>query len=205
MSAFEGNWWRIVGGITLGAGLAVLSSASVYAYVPMMSIEGVARLTVETYNDAIACGYSGEDCAVTPYLICPAPDAKFLAYFATPFSRVASGIFEASKTRTPIKPMSLGEANGWGVGVYVMPGPNPRTADSIQTVVIMRTGKIIEPLTATVVPGVYRGTGSPPLSKGFFAFPMTVLSPTTSIKLIFTGTSGTMECSLDHLRLESLR
>jgi hypothetical protein len=169
------------------------------------STVGVGPLTSETYEDAIACGRLGADCAVTPYLLCPSLDGRFSSYIATPFARVASSIFEASKSREPMKPMSLGEANGWGVGIYVAPGANQRLADSIQKVIIQRGKNVIEPITTTIAPAVYRGSSNPPLTKGFFAFPMHAFAPTSSTTMLLIGAHGTTSCSLDRTKLEALR
>src|SRR5262245_53640958 len=167
--------------------------------------KGLSRLTSETYEEAIACGRAGAACAVTPYLLCPSPTSRFSSYIATPFSRVASAVLEATKAGLPIRPMSPGEANGWGVGIYVFPGNNQRLADSIQKVTIKRGDTVIEPSTATIAPAVYRGKGAPPLSKGFFSFPMDTFAPTSSITVVLTGTFETMYCSLDRAQLETLR
>src|SRR4051794_26094406 len=82
---------------------------------------GVERLTKESYDAALECGQSGESCAVKPYLLCPAPDSPFAAYIATPFSRVATAISDATKAGKPARAPSFTEANYWGFGVYVFP------------------------------------------------------------------------------------
>jgi hypothetical protein len=166
--------------------------------------DGVERLTKQSYEDALACGHSGETCAVTPYLLCPAPDSPFAAYIATPFSRVAVAISDAAKAGKPARAPSFTEANYWGFGVYVFPANNRRAADSIEKVRIKRGSEIIEPLNATTAPAVYRGV-HPPLSKGFFAFPMDAFAPSSPITLLLTGSNGTIECSLDRAKLQSLR
>jgi hypothetical protein len=165
---------------------------------------GVQRLTKASYEDAVACGHSGERCAITPYLICPAPNGPFTAYIATPYSRVASAINDALKAGKPARSPGASEANYWGFGVYVFPANSRRLADSIEKVMIRRGSEVIEPLTATTAPAVYRGA-HPPLTKGFFAFPMDAFTPSASITFILMGTSGTIECSFDRSKLEALK
>jgi hypothetical protein len=166
---------------------------------------GARRLTEAAYDEAVACGHAGAHCAVEPYLICAAANARFHAYIATPFQRVASSVYEAAGKGSEIKPMSPGEANGWGVGVYVLPGGNPRFADPIVNVAVLREGKRIEPLTTTIAPAMYRGAASPPLTKGFFAFPPGTFAPGAPVTVVLTGTAGSADCVLDRARLEAMR
>jgi len=181
-----------------------ICTAPVCAVAAVASHPRVERLTQETYDEAVACGRSGGDCAVTPYLVCPSQGGRFSSYIATPFSRVAASVFDALKAGLPVRPMGQNEANGWGLGIYVMPGPNQRLADSIQKVLIRRGEELIEPLTTTIAPAVYRG-GNPPLLKGFFTFPMNALAPSSSVTVVLIGASGTTNCSFDQRQLETLR
>jgi hypothetical protein len=195
--------WRII--VAAGALVACAASTDVAAGRETASTVGIGRLSAEAYDEAIACGRSGAECAITPYLLCPASNERFSSYLATPFSRVASGVAEATRTGERIEPMSPGEANGWGVGIFVTPGPNPRLSESIHRVMIKRGGKVIEPTTTTLAPAVYRGRGSPPLSKGYFAFPMDAFSLTSELTVVFVGASGEFTCALDQRKLSSLR
>src|SRR5437870_3335720 len=106
---------------------------------------GIKRLTLESRQEAIACGKSGADCAITPYRLCPSENQPYSAWIATPFSRIASSAFEALKKHERPKPWDAGDANAWGVGIYVYPSDGYDRADAIQRVLIRRAGDIIEP------------------------------------------------------------
>jgi hypothetical protein len=185
--------------------LAALAGGLCPAPVDAASPHPITRLTDETYDEAIACGRSGTECAVTPYLLCPRDNGQYSAYVATPFSRVASSVYETSRSGPKERPMSLGEANGWGIGIYVLPGNNPRFADSIQKVLIRKGNEVIDPITVTTAPAIYRGPASPPIMKGYFSFAADAFTGAPSITVVFTGLSGNVECSLDRTRLESMR
>src|SRR5580698_5349151 len=66
---------------------------------------GVKRLTEETQEEAVACGQSGADCAVKPYLLCPSEIDRYSAWIATPYSRIASSIFNAVERHQRLRPM----------------------------------------------------------------------------------------------------
>jgi hypothetical protein len=168
---------------------------------------GIELLTEETQEQAIACGKSGADCAVRPYLLCSSEIDRYAARLATPFSRVALSVFEAVEQHQRVRPMEPGEVNRFGVGVYVSPGANFETADSIQRVVIRRANRIIQPTTATLAPiTVEHASGArKQLSRGFFAFPMDAFSPTADITIVFDGPSGELSCRLTGSNLAALR
>ena len=168
---------------------------------------GIKPLTEETREQAIECGKSGADCAVGPYLLCPSEIDRYSARIATPYSRVASSVFEAVKEHRRLRPMEPGEVNRWGGGVYVSPNANLETADSIQRVVIRRGNQIIQPTTTTLAPvTVENASGAKKqLSRGFFAFPMDAFAPAADITVVFIGPSGEVSCRLAGSTLATLR
>jgi hypothetical protein len=165
---------------------------------------GISRLTREAFREALACGRAGPQCAIAPYQLCPSMKEPFSAYIATPFSRVASVAYEQTRTSEKLVVMDAGEANAWGTGVYVMPGSHPLTADSIEKAVILQGDEVIQPLTTTIAPSGSSGANVP-LSKAFFAFPMTAFAPTSSITVVLTGKTAEMRCTLDETTLKALR
>jgi len=193
-------------------GFLVAALALMYCSLPLCADsadggDGIKRITMETRKEAILCGKSGAECAVTPYRLCPSENGPHSAYVATPFSRVAAAVFEAMKRHARPIPMSPGEANGWGVGIYVFPGEDYDKADSIERVMIRREGETIEPETTTLAPVtlVSRAGAKKEVSKGFFAFPMTAFAPTADMAIVFVGSAGQTICTLDRSRLSMLR
>jgi hypothetical protein len=168
---------------------------------------GIQRLTLGTREEAIRCGESGAACAIAPYRLCPSGTSGKTAWLATPFSRVASYVYEMMQRGERIRPMTPGAANGWGVGIYVSPQQDYNNADAIQSVFIRREGQIFEPLTATIAPVPLIGPGGAEkrLSKGFFAFPMEVFAPTAAITIVLVGSTHTTSCPLDERGLATLR
>jgi hypothetical protein len=166
----------------------------------------IARLSPETYEQAKQCGRAGEDCAITPYQLCRANEA-FSAQLATPFSRVAAGVFESvTRNRRP-DPMPLGAANGWGVGIYVGPAEKSSKPDAIQSVELRRRDRTIKPLRSTVAPitaTLPDGTVKQ-LTRGFFSFPVGALDPSADVTVVLNGTTGSTTCLLEGSRLQSLR
>jgi hypothetical protein len=168
---------------------------------------GIKFLTERTHAEAVACGRAGADCAVEPYLLCPVENERYSAWIASPFSRVASSVYDAIRRRQRVRPMEELGANGWGVGIYVSPAQNYEKAESIKRLAIRRAGKTIEPLTSTLAPVTLRdATGATKqVSKGFFAFPMEIFSPAADITIVFVGPFGEATCTLDRRKLSSLR
>jgi len=168
---------------------------------------GISFLTEETHEEAVACGRGGEDCAISPYLLCRAENEHYSAWIASPFSRVASSVYEAIRRRQRVRPMEEIGANGWGAGIYVSPAQSYEKAESIQRVMIRREGRTIEPTTSTFAPVTLQGPAgvTKQVSKGFFAFPMDVFSPAADITIVFEGPFGEATCSLDRGKLSSLR
>ena len=168
---------------------------------------GIQRLTEEAHEEAIQCGQSGADCAIQPYRLCPSQDPGHTAWIATPFSRVASSVFEFLQRHERVRPMSPGVANGWGVGIYVSPAGDFDRADSIHRVVIRRGTETIQPITTTIAPVVLtsRGNLKKQVSKGFFAFPMNAFAPSADISIVLTGSLGESVCTLDRRTLAALR
>jgi hypothetical protein len=168
---------------------------------------GIKLLTEDTHAEAVACGRAGAGCAVDPYLLCPAENEHYSAWIASPFSRVASSVYEAVRRRQRVRPMEEIGANGWGVGIYVSPAQNYAKAESIQRLAIRRAGQTIEPTTSTFAPVNLQGPAgvTKQVSKGFFAFPMDVFSPADDITIVFVGPFGEATCTLDRLKLSSLR
>jgi hypothetical protein len=103
--------------------------------------------------------------------------------------------------------MSPGEANGWGVGIYVFPGEDYDKADSIERVMIRREGETIEPETTTLAPVtlVSPAGAKKEVSKGFFAFPMGAFAPTADVTIIFVNSAGETTCAVDRTKLSMLR
>jgi len=168
---------------------------------------GIKFLRGDTHEEAVACGRTGADCAVAPYLLCPMENEHYSAWIASPFSRVASSVYEAVRRRQRVRPMEENGANGWGVGIYVSPAQNYEKAESIQRLAIRRAGQTIEPTTSTFAPVNVQGLAgaTKQVSKGFFAFPIDVFSPAADITIVFVGPFGEATCTLDRLKLSSLR
>ena len=167
---------------------------------------GIAYLTEELYAQAISCGRSGSECAVTRYQLCPGEITQNAASIATPFSRVAYSVYDKVSRRQRARPMERGPANVWGLGIYVSPSKNHAAADSIRRVVLKRDGRIIEPTATTIapIPGVAEGEAKP-LVRGFFAFPMETLSPGSEVTVILTGSQGDVSCALGREKLMTLQ
>jgi hypothetical protein len=167
----------------------------------------VVRLAPEAYDQAKACGRAGADCAVTPYQLCQAPDARYAARIATPFSRVAGGVFEAVKRGRRPDPMPAAAATRWGVGIYVLPAEGSPNADAIQRVELRRRSRVIPPLTSTVgpVPAKMPDGSSKTLARGFFSFPAGAFDPSTDVTVVFVGAAGETTCTLNQIRLQELR
>lgn len=167
---------------------------------------GIRLLDAAGKKEAIACGRSGRDCAVTPYLLCPSELRPYAARIATPFSRVALSVFEAAQSNTRVIPPETGVVNSWGLGIYVLPAEDDDAADAIVTVFLRRGNKIIEPSTATVAPVGGEGrSGARSLTKGFFSFPMSTLAPTSDLVVVFVGRHGDSTCPLNQKLLATLR
>jgi len=168
---------------------------------------GIKLLTEETHAEAVACGRAGAGCAVDPYLLCPVENEHYSAWIASPFSRVASSVYEALRRRQRVRPMEEIGANGWGVGIYVSPAQNYDKAASIERLSIRREGRTIEPLTSTFAPVPLRDASgaTKQVAKGFFAFPMEIFSPAADITIVFVGPFGEATCTLDRRKLSSLR
>jgi hypothetical protein len=184
-----------------------LAAVLILGLQPPASSGGIKFLTEETHAEAVACGRAGADCAVEPYRLCPVENEHYSAWIASPFSRVASNVYEAIRRRQRVRPMEEIGANGWGVGIYVSPAENYDKAESIERLAIRRGGRTIEPLTSTLAPVPLRdATGATKqVSKGFFAFPMEVFSPAADITIVFVGPFGEATCTLDRRKLSSLR
>jgi hypothetical protein len=168
---------------------------------------GIALLTAEAHQEAVQCGRAGAPCAVTPYVLCPSGNGGYEARIASPFSRVASAIFEASKKHRRSEPMSAGVANGWGVGIYVSPVEEFQKAGSIQKVTISRDGRTVVATTSTLAPVIVSGPRGErrQMSKGFFSFPLDVFSPSSDITVVFLGSGGEIRCPISRQQLSSLR
>jgi hypothetical protein len=167
----------------------------------------VVRLTSETHKEAIACGRSGADCAVTPYQLCPAELKRFSARIATPFSRVAGGVFESlAKGKRP-DPLTPGAATRWGVGIYVLPAEQPLHADAIQRAEIRREATVIQPITSTMGPvtTTLPDQSTRQLTRAYFAFDPAAFSPEHEITIVLVGMAGTSSCSLSTEDLRRLR
>jgi hypothetical protein len=165
------------------------------------------RLTVETYDQAKACGRDGEACAVEPYRLCPAVSQQYSVRLATPFSRVAVGVLENLKIGKPGRGMERGNANRWGTGVYVLPAERSSAAAGIDSLEIRREALVIQPLTRTVGPiAVTMQDGSSrQLSRGYFSFSPEAFAPGADIVLVFKGTAGEITCPVNRARLQVLR
>jgi len=183
-------------------GSIVLAAASVSG-----SEKGIRVLTEETYAEAIACGRSGAECAVEPYQLCREDIHQYSAWIATPFSRVASSIFERLNRRQRARPMERGPANEWGLAIYVSPKDGYGGTESIQRAVIRRAGHTIEPSTTTLAPVTVAGPGETTrqLARAFFAFRMNALSPGADVEVILSGTSSDVTCPMGRDKVQGLR
>jgi hypothetical protein len=167
----------------------------------------IPRLSSEAYEQAKLCGRAGEECAVAPYQVCPSERARYSVRVATPFSRVASAVFEGLKSDKPGRGMDRGNANRWGTGIYVLPAERSAGAAGIERLEIRRDGRVIQPLTTTVGPiGVPMPDGSTKqLARGYFAFTPEVFAPSADVTIALTGSSGETKCVVDRSRLAALR
>ena len=167
----------------------------------------IERLTLETHEQAVACGRAGAACAVDPYELCPSRTGRYSARITTPYSRVASGVLEALKKGRRPRPMTPGLATRWGLGVYVFPAEHSINADAIQRVEIRREGHVFRPTTSTVAPfAAEMPDGSRrQLARGFFAFPFGALSPESDATIVFIGAAGDTACTLTRDALRKLR
>jgi len=168
----------------------------------------IARLTEADHADAVACGRSGAECSIAPYQLCPSElSGRYSARIATPYSRVASAVFEGARSGRPARGIDRGLANQWGIGIYVFPAERSIRADAIQRVEIRREGRMIQPLTTTVGPlAVTLPDGaSKTLTRGYFAFGDDVFTPSESVTVVLIGAGGESTCFLDRSRLERLR
>jgi hypothetical protein len=167
----------------------------------------LSRLTVETYDQAEACGRAGAACAVEPYQLCPAVARQYSVRLATPFSRVAIGVLENLKIGKPGRGMERANANRWGTGIYVLPAERSSAAAGIDSVEIRREALVIQPLTRTVGPiAVTMPDGSSrQLSRGYFSFSPEAFAPGADIVLVLKGTAGEITCAVDRARLRVLR
>jgi hypothetical protein len=167
---------------------------------------GIRLLDAAAKKEAIACGRSGPDCAVTRYLLCASELRPYVARIATPFSRVAASVFEAERSHGRVVPPETGVVNSWGLGLYVLPAQDTDTADAIVTVFLRRGDQIIEPTTTTLAPMTIEGrSGAKSLTKGFFSFPMHTFAPTSDLVVVFVGRHGDSSCRLDRQTLSTLR
>lgn len=166
----------------------------------------IAYLTQELYEQAIRCGRSGAECAVTRYRLCPGDIKQYSASIATPFSRVAYSVFERASRRQRARPMERGPANVWGLGVYASPAEDFGSAASIERVVLRRDGRTIEPANSTLGPITVAGEGrSKQLVRGYFAFPMEAFSPGSDVTVVLTGAEGEVTCTLGREELTRLQ
>jgi hypothetical protein len=136
-----------------------------------------------------------------------ASDRRYAARIATPFSRVASAVSEATMTGRRPNALTPGAATRWGVGIYVYPAENSTRAEAIQRLEIRRDGKTVQPTTSTVGPlTVKNADGSTKqLARGFFAFPADVFAPTGDVTIVFIGNAGETTCVLGRAQLSALR
>jgi len=185
-------------------GAAIAGAASLFAQSDDAVI--IERLTVETRDQAIACGRAGVECAVTPYALCPS-NGRYAARIATPFSRIASGVFDALKAGRRPNPMPPGAATRWGVGIFVYPAEDSAAAQAIERLEVRRDGRVIRPTTSTVGPIAARGPdgSTKQLARGFFAFPADTFAPSSDVTVVFIAGSGETACILDRTRLKTLR
>jgi len=168
----------------------------------------IERLTKDTLAQALACGQSGAECAVSPYQLCPADGPRrYDARIATPFSRVALATFEAGQAGRRGRPMEPAAVNRWGVGIYVFPAGASAEADAIQRVEIRREGKVIQPKTSTGGPiAAQMPDGSTKqLARGFFSFPAEVFNASDEVIVVFISAAAVTTCPLDRSKLKSLR
>lgn len=196
---------RIAAGVFVAAGLLWTVTVAAQELV-RPSHGGIELLSEKAYDEALACGEKGPDCAVQPYRLCPDTVHAYEASLATPFSRVASSAAAAKAKGRAINERSWGTANGWGVGIYVSPAPN-READAIQRVVLRKDNRTFEPVTTTVAPWPVReADGSERrLTRGFFAFPIEAFAPISATTVVLIGHAGESSCILTSQRLAALR
>lgn len=167
---------------------------------------GIKLLTEEARNEAIACGKAGAECALVPYLLCPT-NPRYSVRLATPYSRVAFSVYEAERTHRRSRPPTRGAANGWGVGLFVSPANDSELADSIEKAFIRRKDETVSPTTTTLAPVIVdrRPGEKVQLSKAFFAFPLEVFKPGSSVAIVLVGPSGETTCVVDQHQLAILR
>ena len=167
----------------------------------------IVPLTAENYERAKACGRAGEQCAVTPYLLCPSESRRYSVRLATPFSRVALAVFESSKNGTSARGMDRANANRWGTGVYVLPAERSVEAAGIERVEIQREGRTVQPLSSTVGAVTVRmpDGSTKQLKRGYFPFSSDAFIPTADLTLVLTGSEGETRCTIDREQLRLLQ
>jgi hypothetical protein len=183
-----------------------VASAVAQGTVPPPTPGVIARLTVETREQAVECGRAGADCAVRPYELCPG-DGRYVATLVTPFSRVASAVLDAERNGRSLSRLGAASVNRWGVAIYVSPIQHSTDPESIARLEIRRGGRVILPTKTTVgVVTVTLSDGSTrPSTRGFFAVPADVFEPSTDVDIAFIGSSTQATCRLDRDRLRALR
>jgi hypothetical protein len=164
-------------------------------------------LDAETFEQAKACGHRGGECAVTPYEMCPLEKPRYSVRLATPFSRVASAVFEGVKSGRAGRGMDRANAIRWGTGIYVLPTEGSTNAAGIERLQIRRESLTIQPKTSTVGMIAVRmpDGSSKQLARGYFSFAAEVFAPSATITLVLKGTAGETTCEVDRARLLSLR
>jgi hypothetical protein len=162
---------------------------------------------LEAYDQAKACGQTGESCAIEPYRLCPSEDGRYSVRLATPFSRVASSVLESLKSGRRGRTLERGNANRWGIGIYVLPAAASPVAGAIALVAIKRQGRIIQPLTTTVGPMTMTmpDGSSKQLARGYFVFPIELFDATHDIEIMLSGSHGKTTCEVTRSRLAALR
>jgi hypothetical protein len=199
---------RLRAALTSSGLAAFLSVASAVAQgtLPQPAAGVIARLTVETREQAVECGRAGADCAVRPYELCPG-DLRYVATLVTPFSRVASAVLDAERTGRSLSRLGAASVNRWGVAIYVSPLQRSTDPESIARLEIRRAGRVILPMKSTVgVVTVTLSNGSTrPSTRGFFAVPADAFEPSTEVEIAFIGSSTQATCRLDRDRLRALR
>jgi hypothetical protein len=197
--------------LSSGSRLARLAASLVFGGTLLLSQGSgtgiIERLNTDSQAEAVACGRSGAACAKTPYQLCPTDSSPYSAWLATPFSRVASGVFEAMQRGQRPHTMSPGEANHWGLGIYVSPVDDYRRTGDIRRVLIRRADRAIEPITSTLAPvTISLPDGlTKEVSKGYFAFPFDAFVPDSDLTVVLIGTSGETSCMVSRDRLRALR
>lgn len=167
---------------------------------PLTSLLAVRALRL---NDPDRMVRDGERQALTNTL----SRGPFTLELVTPFIAVHNAAAEAERRFQTFAAPTVEAANAEKVWVVVAPGPEPRTAASVDNVVLRRGDAIIRPLQSKVEPQAPVGaaTASKPLNAGRFQFPIEAFAPDKPVTIVIVGATENFEWTIETAELKKLR